>query len=511
MEQTLIRLRWALAASLLFSGCGTRGSLYTQALEPLPLLTTRSALVSVVPQTSRAAIVRPDANRPTQAVPISEQARRAEVSPAGDRVIILGGTIKHPVIDLLDPEKATVETLDIHGLFDMVSFSPDGSLAILTYSARAPTAGVAARNLNEIDVVDLISRTVTRMQLDTDSLAPRSVVFAPAQTSPESQRVAVTFDKGVAVFDALQPQKEARRIAVRPPGSTAQTSVQRALFSPDACFLYLQASGLDDVVVVELAVDGEGVLAPAINFVAGGTGLSGIEVPRGAGQEHSVLAIYTGTREAVLLDALGIEENMVRLSLSDPLTKILALADGKVLVYDGDFRTVVAWDPASGKSGPAVLDAGFDSALVADGLGEAIFRHPSMGTAYGGGALSVVFVEEDVNRLRVRAHSIQLAANPQALLLDGSQGRLFLAVQVDGVAYLVRLDLSTLEPTQVILDAPAAALSYLAGTDTVATIHSQDVYGDVTFLPAAGLDRAQAVRVTDFALAGDADSPSEEK
>jgi hypothetical protein len=52
-------VRWLLPAVwLLAAGCGDRGDLYARKLEPLPLLTTGDALVSVVPQSSRVVRVR---------------------------------------------------------------------------------------------------------------------------------------------------------------------------------------------------------------------------------------------------------------------------------------------------------------------------------------------------------------------------------------------------------------------------------------------------------------------
>jgi len=419
---------------------------------------------------------------------------------------VLGGTVKAPALDLVDTRDDSVSTVPLHGVFDSISFAPEGDLAILTYSAGSYVPGLAARNLNEIDVFSLASKSALRMQLDTDSIAPRSVVFAPRDAAGAHQLVAVTFEKGVALFDALHPQRAPRRVSIRPSGSTASNAIVEALFSPDARYLYLRATGMDDVVVIELGSDQDGELTASINFVAGGSGLSDIAVPRGVGQEKAVLALYTGSQEAVLLDARGIEDLAVRLPLSNRLTRILALPDGKALLFDGVLRPVVAWDPETGKTGEAVLDAGFDSVFVEETLLKAVFRHPSLGQMGSGGALSVVSVDEETNRLRVRARAIQLTSAARAFALDTVAGQLYLANEdATGAAYVVRLDLGTLALAQVGIDAPATALQLLPGAASVAAIHAGNDWGDLTFVSTINFDRASAERFADFALSGDAD------
>lgn len=498
----------ALAAfSLALASCGTRGDLYVHPLKPLAPVAAADALVAVVPQTARAVLLRPGST--PKAVAISPSARVVGVAPAGDLVAIVGGPPMAPAVDLLNPRDETVQTLALHGVWDAVAFSPSGRLAVLTYAAASRVEGLAARNLNELDVLDLGAQKVTRLQLDTDSLAPRSVVFAAAEASSTQQLVAVLFDKGVAVFDALQPTRSPRRISIRPAGSASDNAVLKALFSPDARYLYVQAQGMDDVVVVELGADSSGELTASLNFVAGGTGLSDIDVPRGANQQGNVLAIYRTSREAVMLDARGIEDNAVRLPLSDALTRIRALPDGKVLAFDGSLRRVVAWEPATGKDGEVVLDAGFDATLFDEVHRKAVFRHPTLGARNGGSALSVVSVEDDVNRLRARVHSIQLAAYADALLLDGERGRVFFANST-GEFFLARLDLGTLQLSQVVLDARAMGLAYLSAQDSVVALHPDRSDGDLTFVSAAAPERATCERVTGYALTADADRPSME-
>lgn len=478
------------------AGCGSRGSLYVSPLTPLPAVASPEAVVSVVPVTSRAVLVRPGGAAP-EGVRISKGARHAALTPQGDRLVVLAGDAAGPRLDVVTLGTGEVATLATHGLFDEITFSKDGALAVLTYAAVARVAGLAARNLNEVEVVDLAAHTSARLQLDTGSLAPRGVLFAPRVGT--RQLVAVTFDKGVAVFDALQPTLAPRRIAVRPASSTEEISILEALFSPDAHFLYLRAQGLDDVVVVELRDTGTR-LEPSLNFLAGGTGLSDLELPLGEGQHEAVLAVYATSQEALLLDARGNDDKRVRLQLTDYLTRAHARADGTVLLYDAGRRTVAAWDPSRGKSGTVALDAPFAGVVFADDQGRAVFDHP--------GALSVVSVEEEASRLRLKVRAIQLAGGLSGRpVLDGS-GRLFLANGENGTGYLVRLDLGSLELAQLALEEPAAEVMWLQAAGRVAVMHAGGQ--SLSFVDAQTLDRASSERVQGWALTGDFDRPEEE-
>ena len=496
--------RWlCLAAAFGAAACGTRGELYVAKLAPLPLMSTRGALVQVVPQTRRAVVVPADGSAP-RALAISGGARAATALPDGDTVAVLGGTVKAPVLDLVSVSDGSVVTLALPGPFDVMTPSPDGALLVLTYSATGRLPGLVARNLNEVAVVSLGQQHVDRLQLDTESLAPRQIVFSPP-TAPR-RLVAVGLDRGVAIFDPRRPDLAPRRVSLQPAGSTVESSVLEALFSPDAHWLYVRATGVDDVIVIELGeVPGTRELTASVNFVSGGTGLADLEVPDTDALPDTVLAVFSASREAVLLDARGLEDRVKRLPLAAPLTS-LHFFGGRALVSDGQSRTVVAWDPVRDLSGSVVLDSGFDARLYSDALGRAMFSHPAV--LGGGSALSVISVEDAVTRLRVRLQAIQLSVPAGPVVLDGTEERLFFAGRNDTT--LVGLDLRTMEVAQVTLDAPAGEVEYLPGSDTVAVVNSADALGDVTLLPAGQLDRQAAVRLRDFALTGDLDRPYEE-
>jgi hypothetical protein len=481
-------MRSSLLALVFLVGCGDRGTLFRDAIKPLPLIATPSAIVMVVPQTQRAVLVTPGQSTPT-ALTISKGAHFAGAVPGSEQLVILTGTPKVPKLDLVDPSAGTVETLALPGFFDAIHFSTDGRFGVMVYGQSGSTA--AARNLNEIGLLTLPDKTVTRLQLDTESLAPTRVLFGPAE--PGRQLVALTLERGVAVFDARHPEVPARRVSIRPQGSSLESVVLETLFSRDGHYLFLRASGLDDVIVVELGAETGQPVSASINFVAGGVGLADIEVPP-EGYEGSVLALYATSREAFLLDARGISDNNKKLAMTAGLTQLQLLQGPRVLLWDGNSRTVAAWDIADGRSGTVVLDSVFSGPTIVQALDKGLF--PSSV------ALSVVTVLEETNRLRPRIQAIQLASSFGSSTLDSGKNRLFFAVSSSKA--LVTMDLRSLQLSEVTFDAQVSQVFHVSQGDWVVADHGQPL-GDLTVIPAGSTERASAMRYTDFAFTGDLD------
>lgn len=488
---------------LLALGCGTQGSLYTAALQPLPLVAAGTAAVQVVPQTGRAVVLRPGEATPT-ALRVSPGARAAFRVPTQDVVVVLAGTARAPLLDVLDLAAGEVQSLPLPGPFDTVTFDATGRWGVFTFLATSGTGTLVARNLNEVALFDTAARTVTRLQLDTESLAPRGVLFGPAEAN--RRLVCVTLERGVAVFDALHPEVAPRRIAIRPQGSTAETSVLEAVFSRDARWLFLRATGLDDVIAIELGAEVGAPVSASINFVAGGRGLSDLEVAP-EGFSDAVLAVFAASREAWLLDARGIQDQAKRLQLSEAVTRLAPLTGTRVFLWDGNGgRTVAAWDVADGRSGSVLLDGPVTAPLVLPALQKALVFHPS--TQSAGAALSSVTVAEEVNRLRLRLQGIQLLAPAQGVALDAAGGRLFFSVK--NAPSVVTLELSTLQLAEMALDAPPAALWHLEGGDWLLADHrTAGRYGDATVWPAGSTERSSARRYSDYAFTGDLDRPED--
>lgn len=497
MSARLVLRGAALAAAFLFAACGSRGGVYTAALKPLPLVATSAAVVQVVPQTRRAVILTPGEATPG-ALRLSAGARSASRVPGAELVAVLAGTAKAPLLDVVDVGTGEVTTLAVPGFFDRVTWSDDGAFGVLSYAATAPSGQLIARNLNEVGLFAVASRTVVRLQLDTESLAPRDIVFGPAQAN--RRLVAVTLERGVALFDALHPDVPPRRISIRPQGSTSESIVAEAVFSADAHWLFLRATGLDDVIVVELGDEVGAPLSASINFVSGGRGLTDIAAtPELMGD--TVLAVYATSREVWLLDARGIQDNARRLVAPAPVRTAAVLSGTRVLLWDAASQSLTAWDMLDGRSGTVTLDGTFSSSVVLPEVDRAVFALP------GAPALSEVTVVPETNRLRLKLQSIQLTRPYAAAALDPATRRLFFTAA--GTTTVVTMDLMTLALAEVTLDAPAARLAYLSQGDWLVAEHDGSLFGDVTVVPAGTTERSGARRYVDFAFTDDLELPGD--
>ena len=493
---------WLVAVAAV--GCGRRGSLYDGALAPLPLVATSSALVQIVPETRRAVIVTPGATTPS-AVTIGADARVAARVPGAEAVAILSGSARSPRLELLELERREVTSLELTATFDRLTFSPEGRFALMTADAQR-TAGVAARNLNEAALLDVAARAVTRVQLDVEGLAPRLVAFGPAEAT--RRLVAVALERGVAIFDATRPEVPARRVSLQPPGSTAEGTVEQLLFSRDARWLFLRASGLDDVVVLELGAETGRPVSASINFVAGGTGLVGLSLPPAAAGA-SVLALFAGSAEVALLDARGVATDSTRrLALPAGIRSMERLSGRRMVRWGG--QTAVVWDVLDGRSGVAALLAPSDRVLIVEPLERALMSQQGAGA--GATVLTALSVSEEPNRLRVRAQPIQLARAPSAVSASPDGSSVFLAVPTGigaPAAAVVTIDVRTLALSEVLLDAPVADLHPLLAGGVVAAEHGGNPLGDVSLFPAGSTERLSVTRLSDFALTGDLDRPGD--
>lgn len=480
---------WWLSMAVVAVGCGTRGTTYTGKLTPLPWVATPSAVVQVVPQTERAIVLVPGDAQP-KVVRVSAEARSATPIPGGEVVAILGGSTKVPTVDLLDVSSLEAQTLELPGPYDAVIPSSDGAYALFTYVAGARTTQLVARNLNEVALLELGTRTVTRLSLDTESLAPRGVVFGPDE--PDRRLVAVALDRGVAVLDAKHPEVSPRRVSVRLSSSATESRVLETVFSDDAHWLFLRVQGQDDVVVVELGREVGQPPSASINFVSGGTGLSDLEAAP-PGVADGVVAVYAGSKEAWLLDARGIQDRAKRFGLPVSVTQVTRMRGSQVLLWAPGVRTLAAWDVADGRTGTLALDGTPSSPVVVPALDAALF--PLVGATDGSGfpaALASVSLEGETNRVRLLLKGVQLAKPLSAVARDAVAQRLFFSVQQS--PQLVTMDLSTLELAEVTLDAEVKSLLALPAANAVAAVHPG---GDVTVLPAGAVDRTQAIHFED--------------
>lgn len=511
------------AAAFGLTGCPGRVELFGEDYEVFGPLTASGRLVwSLGPAKSLVALD-PASEAPAARVALPFAPRTVDV--AGARVLALGVGASGPVLALIDPAGGVPTQVALPDLFDRVLASPDGAYAVLLYDPRsAPAPGSpAARNANEIAVVDLAAGTATRIALDTESIAPRGVVFSPA-----GARAAVILDAGVVVLELAEPARRLTVPLVLDGGE--RLTPEEALFSPDGGHLFIRAVGTADVISVKLEVSG-GVLGGSLNFLfaPGAAAVADIAAPEVEGLAGQVAALFTtpaGGSLAALLDPDGDQGASRVVELDVTLRALEDLGGGLFLLHGAGGpggRAVVGWEPLMDRVDVDQL-AGQALAPPTVGGNVAFFRHET-GDA-GTQALSAASVVREATRLKVKLRPLVLSGVLRSAVADPAGGRVVLGVDVDragsGAApdyddadddpqgttgSLVVLEAETLAIDGLVLDDPVRGLGVVG--DHYYAVHP-DEFGDVTFVPRATLTREAARRRDGFLLSGLLDAAEEE-
>lgn len=502
--------KWMLAAALVASACVDRNKDWDQNLTVLGPVVAANRLVYL--QTNAAVLTALDPSNETPPLHMDVLSRGRSLAATPDGVVLVGGSGAEPGLDYVKLPSGERTRTGLPGAYDNVAVSPNGQYLVLSYDPnRLPAAGgPAARNNNEITVLNLKSSAKQTLALRTESLAPQSVVF-----SPDGLVAAIVLDAAVAFIELSDPSVHVQ-IPLKLPGGQV-LSPKKAVFSQDGAFLFVHAANTDDVLSLEL-LRSNGEIGSAINFLffPGATGLQDILVPDGPGFDRSVVALYSSFSRThmVLLDAEGDSSKTKAAQLTRRLTSLANLADGQVLGWgdpargSGDSsRAVAGWLPLEGRmdedllQGPVKSEPQFSA-------GGAFFPHGTVGAR---SALTGVTLDDDGARLRVRLAPIVLGGVPTATALDIDGGTLFVSVavaradsgaslivggsQTDLVGSIVALQADSLGIGGLALDASVTQLGVVG--NHLYALHAAS-YGDVTFTPLEKLNRESARRMTGF-------------
>jgi hypothetical protein len=511
-----------LALALLVAACGTRGDRWDDSLDPVGPVAAGVHLVWFVPTTGR--VVAIDlAGEEVRSFPAGAVPRALAAVDGG--VAVLGGTGHRPGLRRLALPSGDATSLAVPAAYDRIAVAPGGTKAVLYFDPAAPPApgSPAARNFNEIAVVDFATGAVRAVSLDTESLAPRGVVFSPA-----GDLAAVVLDAAVALVDLADPAVHVR-IPLKLAGGEELAPVE-ALFSPDAAFLYVRAAAARDVLAIEVRREA-GELGGSVNFlfVPGADLVDDIVVPAGPGFERSVAAVFRSgaTGIAALLDATGDASKGHLAPLSRRASGIEDLGGGRLLLYPATSasganvpRAVAAWEPLTDRLDEDLLP-GPSSRPPRFAPGAGFFFHDAVSLPGTGAtpALTVVTVDDTGARLRVQLTSVGLAHEPGPSAVAPDTGLLLLGVDVlrkdsgaardedGGDASELTGSLVAVGPAGgaelpiggIALDDPIVDLG-LAGAYLWA--RHDTASGDVTVLPLADLRRSAARRYDGLFLAG---------
>jgi hypothetical protein len=467
-------------ALLWLAACNSRGPFYDNALVTEGPFAGSTRLVTLNVNTGALILIDPlNAAVPT-GVALPPKARHLTLTPDGTTALVAAGDAFGPELVRVGlngtaPGASTVIALP--ATTDLINPSPDGHYALLTHSATSAGGNVGVIDPNEAVVVDLSSNTPTRTNLGTGSANPLGVVFA-VPSNGGVQLAAVLFGGAVAVLDLANPG-EVVRTPLQARGSSPLTPV-KALFSTFASglgYLYIQAQGSDDIVTLALqAATPQQKLSATLNFLAGGTGLSDIGLPSGTVASHTVLALYSGSKQVYSLDAAGMVDATIVTALGGTATHLLPFAGTLQIAYTlAASPDVFVWDYALGSVTTATLDGPFQSLQVSpDGLHAAAavsgtsFPEMAILTALAGSAGP-----------KVSIHPLQLGASAISPTFDASGQALYFGEA--NPDFLVRLDPSSL--AYVTLPLANAPSQVGAGAGAVYASLTNAPYGAILTVP----------------------------
>jgi hypothetical protein len=426
-------------------------------------------------------------------ITIQSLSRAFVATPTG--FLLTGGRGDDPHLDVVTLPQGTVHALSVPGAYDFAFVTPDGSFALLSFDPTAtPAVGSpAARNNNEVTVVNLKTLTPTTLSLNTSSLAPKSVAF-----SPDNQVAAILLDGTVVLMELANPHVQVQVPLNLPDGTTLHP--QKALFSPDGKFVYILAGGTDDVVVLNVNRS-NGTITTAVNFLLppNASGLTDITVPSGTGFNAYVAAVYTGSPTAALLDATGDTSLTHILPMTSGGNTFFDFGNNIVLITTPNSDSFTVWEPLLDRYSSGTLSSSASgSPIIADG--RALFIQP--GSAGGVAALTDVSFADNGAQLVATQNPLVLSGNPVGAAYDPVSDQLFLAIPVTSsssssstVGAVVSINAATLGISGFNMSEDITGMGIVGGS--VFALH-QAMYGDCSFFPIMNASSGSTKEGTDY-------------
>ena len=493
----MLRILCVALAACAALACGKRGDIWDEPFETDGPVAAAERLVWLNRTASLLTILTPGEAelRSLETIP---QPRAIAASPFG--VLVLGGRADAPLLQIVSLPDGAARSIPLGAAWDAIAVSPDGNHAILRFDPemRPPAGAPPVRNLNEIGIVDLVGGSAETIVLQTESLVPREVVFAPA-----SDLAAILFDSAVAFVDASAPARRLQVPLKLRDGRALQPT--EAIFSPDGSFLFVRALGSDDVLALELLA-GPDRIDVSINFLfaAGARSLRDIAVSAPFG--NAVVALYEN--QVALLDARGESGASRSAPLGSRVDRILDLGDGLLLLH-ADLRGLSV-DRQPSRPGSRWRDRlAVDRPRAAAGERTARGRRQRLPAAerrrdrgsHGGegGTGSGPSPPE--------LQTLQLAGQPTAAAADEVRGIVYLGLDLESfggedetaTGGIAAIAAGSLASGGLLVDAPVRQLGMVG--DWIFGVHDAE-HGDVTLAPAGALRRDEAIRYEGVFLNG---------
>ncbi len=481
--------------------------------EPLvtdgPYVTDRS-LVLVNRLAGLVASVTPETKSVTSHL-LPNRARATAI--AGTELLAISDDGLEPELFAIDAVSGAASRIPLRAAFDRIWVAPGARHAVLSYlgDGRPAPGAPAARNPNELEVVELGADVAQSVVIESESLAPRSVVF-----DAQATMAAVLLGTGVSIIDLARPN---RRLDVpfELAGGGQLTPVE-AEFMPDGKALVVRAAGTSDVIVISIESSGEGI-SGSINFLfapSGGT-LNDFVIPKSPALAGKIAAVYDGEASvAAILSIDGDASSTQTVRLTRRFGRICELDGSTLLIHDARAAgeaglgqpIVAAWDPTADRVRQDELSSSGVSGEVRLGNGVAYFEHRGEGIS----AITAVRAERRGARLELDLRPIGIGGGLSAVADFG--GEVYAGVTVprqgSGAAPDSDDDESFTGSTgSLVVIGEADVIEGLPFDDEIVEVgrvggyiyaRHTDPFGDFSFVARTSLERDLAFRVDGLVL-----------
>jgi hypothetical protein len=423
-----------------------------------------------------------------------------------------------PALTVLSPDPAREPlVVPLESRFNALSQSDDGRYVITLFDPAA-ASGETLFNPNEIAIIDLAApkpAPVTRALRSYGSV-PRRVVFSPKLPLPDGDRTlaVVLSDSFVTLVDLDHPTRPEITVPLTLPEDHRTITPAQVLFGVKDPAIYVRTVGANDIYTLRLLpIDpaeraaGGNDFTPPLSQLAAGIAPADMALYDTADGPR-LLVVSPGSHDAFVIDArtsratrIVLADDASRIHLfegtgpGDPKTRQRALLIGTGL----DTRSISFLDLDQLDTQGA---RNLDNRPMGSPAAETLF-FPARGLAVvlhkpqpSGAGVSVI----DLGRRTVAP--IFAEAPPARLAVGPSDGKIWVAAEA--TLRLGFIDLTSLAPKEVRLDAPVTAVLPLAraadGKTRVVAVHGNLAAGAVTILDGDKPDRATARAIEGFWL-----------
>lgn len=507
-SKTLLATTVALVAA-----CGAEDP-FDEPIELLSPMGTQRGIVYIDVTADQAVFVTPaDDEVDVERIDVGEERSRAQwCIPTGDQAGVLVLTVPESEKDeeiteqlhLLAQDGSLARSWDVFAPYTSLALSPDLTRAVLYFGSG--DGGDALRNANQIAIVDLQSDEVRSLTLNGFGSRVQAVQF-PGQSEDTAGAIdvggrgrdiiAFLAEGEVVLIDAADPGAD--QVAVQF-GDVAFTPSQTLMRPGDDMFdnaaLFLRGTGSDVAMLTLVDKPDETTgasgfstqvsLIPVGNRAADFTFYNGEEIP-------FLVTVDDAARALVFTDIRT--QQSFDVDLGGPATRLL-LREHETSI--GLVTQAVAWEPGGNALHTLDLD-GVEDALgrsprrleIETGIEDLVQLDNDHVLIGSGNQLYVV----DFDSEQITPLTASVPYDPRSSAIEGD----LLLLATPGQSRISTVDLTTLDPESMVLDAPIDSFHYLAESGQTVVVHD-DPAGFITVTDATEPSRSTSFSRWGFLL-----------